>query len=96
LHQAKLWATQVFELAKIKGKFTAGAFVQHHRAVQPLTVIVRLAKPSFRHQTARTDCHCASEKQPAKVDHSSVACFEYEINLFMYHSAHDEKLNLLI
>ena len=28
---------------------------------------------------ARTDRHCASEKQPAKVDHSSVACFEYEI-----------------
>ena len=33
----------------------------------------------FEHQPTRTDRHCASEKQPAKADHLSVACFEYEI-----------------
>jgi len=43
--------------------------------MQPLTTIPRLAKPPFGHQTAPTDRHCASEKQPAKADHSSVACF---------------------
>jgi len=63
--------------------------------VQPLTTIPRLAKLPFGYQTARTDRHRASEKQPAKADHSSVACFEYEISLIMYHSVYDEKLNLL-
>jgi len=47
--------------------------------VQPLTAISRLAKPPFGHQTAHTDCHCGSEKQPAKANHLSVACFEHEI-----------------
>jgi len=46
--------------------------------VQPLTTIPGLAKLPFGQQTAPTDHHCASEKQPAKADHSSVACFEYE------------------
>jgi len=53
-----------------------------------------LAKPPFGHQTARTDRHCASEKQPAKAYHLSVACFESS-SLLMYHSVHDEKSNLL-
>ena len=40
--------------------------------------------------------HCASEKQPTKANHLSVASFEYEIfSLFMYHSVHDETSNLL-
>jgi len=47
--------------------------------VQPLTTIPTLAKLSFGHQTARTDRHCVSEKQPAKADHSSVACVQHEI-----------------
>jgi len=47
--------------------------------MQPLTAIPRLAKPLFGHQTACTDRHCGSEKQPAKADHSSIACFEHEI-----------------
>jgi len=47
--------------------------------MQPLTTISRLAKLPFGHQTARTDHHCASEKQPAKADLLSVACFEYDI-----------------
>ena len=33
----------------------------------------------FHHEQNRTDRHCASKKQPAKADHLSVACFEYEI-----------------
>jgi len=49
----------------------AETFIQHHRAVQPPTAIPRLAKPPNR--------HCGSEKQPAKADHLSVACFEHEI-----------------
>jgi len=52
--------------------------------MQPLSTTPRLAKPPFGHQTARTDRHCASEKQPAKADHSSVACFEYEIYYFVH------------
>jgi len=79
MHQAKLWATPVFELAKMKGNLQQTPFFQYHRAVQPLTTIPRLAKPPFGHPTACTDRHFASEKQPAKADHSSVACFEYEI-----------------
>jgi len=47
--------------------------------VQPLTAIPRLAKPPFGHQTAHTDHHSGSEKQPAKVDHFNVTCFEHEI-----------------
>jgi len=47
--------------------------------LQPLTTIPRKAKPQFGHQTTRTDRHCGLEKQPAKADRSSVACFEYEI-----------------
>jgi len=47
--------------------------------VQPLTAIPRLAKLPFGHQTTHTDHHCASEKQPAKADHFSIACFEDEI-----------------
>jgi len=39
MHQAKLWAIQVFKLAKIN---IADVFIQHHRAVQPLTAIPRL------------------------------------------------------
>jgi len=60
-------------------KFTADTFIQNHRAVQPLTIIPRLAKAPFGHQTTRTDRHWASEKQPVKADYSSVACFEYEL-----------------
>jgi len=73
MHRAKLWASsEAFELAKNEGKFTADTFIQYHRAVKPLTAIPRLAKPPFRHQTAHKDCHCASEKQPAKADQRSL------------------------
>jgi len=57
-------------------KFT---FIQQHRAVQPLPAIPRMAKPPFGYQTACTDCLCAPEKQPAKVDHLRAACFENDI-----------------
>jgi len=36
---------------------------------------LRLAKPSFGHQTACTDCHCASEKQPVKADYIKCSLF---------------------
>jgi len=56
----------------------------------------RLTKDPFGQQTAHTDHHRASEKQPAKVDHSRAACLNMKfINLFMYRSVHDENLNLL-
>jgi len=91
MHQAKLWASQAFE-----GKFIADTYIQYHRAVQLLTTIPRLAKLPFGHQTACTDHHCASEKQQAKADHSSVVVLNMKsISLFMYHSVYDEKLNLL-
>jgi len=71
-------------------------FIQHHTAVQPLTTIPTLAKLPFEHQTTRTDHHCASEssqqKQTTQVQ--LVLNMKY-ISLFMYHSVHDEKLNLL-
>ena len=49
MHQAKLWVIQVYKLAK---KFNqkiliAEAFIQHHRAVQLLTAIPRLARVPF-------------------------------------------------
>ena len=86
MHQAKLLATQVFELAKMKGNLqhTPLFNTKDHRAMQPLTTIPRLAKLPFGHQTTCTDHHCASEKQSAKADHSSVACFEYEIYYFIH------------
>ena len=73
---------------------TVDTFVQQHRAVQPLTAIPRLAKPSFGYHTAHTGCHCASEKQSGKVD---VDCFKHEICslLMTIHSVHGEKSNLL-
>jgi len=78
MHQAKLWATQVF---KNEGKVTADTFIQHHRASQPW--------PSLPLDT-RLLIH-SSEKQPAKADHLSVACFEYEFSsLFIYHSVYGE------
>ena len=46
--------------------------IQHHRAVQPLTAITRLAKLPFEPQTACKDY--ALKKQS---DHC-IACFEYE------------------
>ena len=77
MHKAKLWATQVFTLAKMKGNLQQTCtFIQHHIAVQPLTAIPRPAKPPFAHQTACKDRHCTSKKQPAKADHLSVV---YEI-----------------
>jgi len=74
MHQAKLWASEVFELAKMKGNsqqtplFNTTELCSHSQPSQDW--------PSF--QTTRADHHCASEKQTAKADHSSVACFEYE------------------
>jgi len=61
-----------------EGKFTADTFIQHHRAVQPLTAISRLAKSPFGHQRACIDHRCASEKQPVKADDLSVACFKFQ------------------
>ena len=40
---------------------------------QSYAAIPRLAKPSLGHQTRLPPCF---RKQPAKTDHSSVACFE--------------------
>ena len=60
-------------------EFTVQVFIQHHRAVQPHTAILRLTTAPLRPHTARTDHHCACEKQPAKADHSSLADFDYEI-----------------
>ena len=59
-------------------KCIADIFIQHHRAVQLLAAIHRLAKLPFGPQVAWTDHHCATKKQPAKADHLSVACFECE------------------
>ena len=72
MHQAKLWASQIFELTKMKGNLQLTPLFNTIK----LTAIPRLAKPPFGHQITCTDRHCASEKQPAKSDHSSV---EYEI-----------------
>ena len=79
MHQAKLYGPHKPLEWLNEGKFTADTFIQHHKAVQPLTTIPTLAKLLFEHQTAHTDRQCALEKQPAKADHLSVACFEYEI-----------------
>jgi len=75
MYQAKLWATQVFKLAKMKGNLQQTPLFN-------TTEVCSHSQPSQdwpSHQTAHTDRHCASEKQPTKADHSSVACFEYEI-----------------
>ena len=57
----RLWAIQTFKLAEMKGNAKQTS-IQHHRAVQPLTAIPRLAKLQFGPQTACMDCHCATEK----------------------------------
>ena len=69
VHQANLLlASQAFELAKMKGNLQ---HTQHRRAVQPLTAIP-INQASIGHQTAHTDRHCSSEKQPTKADHCSL------------------------
>jgi len=62
-----------------EGKSLADVFIKHYRVMQPLTAIHRLAKLSFGSHAPRMHCYCATEKQPAKVDHLSVACFKCEI-----------------
>jgi len=69
MHQAKLWATQVFKLAKIYSRYL-------HSIPQSCAATHSHPETPFGHQTAHTDHHSASEKQPAIADHSSV---EYEI-----------------
>ena len=50
------------------------AFIQHHRVVQLLITIPRLAKPPFVKLAI-----VLPGKQPANAEHLSVACFEHEI-----------------
>jgi len=62
MHQAKLWATKVFELAKMKGNLQQTHLFNTTELCSHLaTTIPRLAKPPFGHQTTRADRHCASE-----------------------------------
>jgi len=69
-------AKQACTLAKMKGNiqqiplFNTTELCSHSQPSQDWP---------FGHQTVRTDYHCASEKQPEKADHFSVACFEHEI-----------------
>ena len=75
------------------GKFTADTFILYHRTVQPLTAFPRLAKSPIGHQTAQTDLHFASEKQPAIADHLSV---KYEfIHLKINSADMDNNTNFL-
>ena len=60
-------------------KFTAQAFIQHYGAVHLHTTTLRQTRAPLVPHTARTDCHWAWEKQPAKLDHSSLADFDCEI-----------------
>ena len=75
VNQAKLWASRAIGTAKMKGNsqqtrlFNTTELCNHPNTSQAF----------IGHQTTRTDRHCASEKQPAKADHSSVVCFECEI-----------------
>ena len=78
MYQAKLWATQVFKLAKMKGNSQQTPSISTPQSCAA-THSHPKTEPPFGHQTACTDRHCASEKQPAKANHSSVACFEHEI-----------------
>ena len=72
MHQAKLWATQVFELTKMKGN------LQH--SIDTTELCSTHNHPKTGQASIWTpDRHCASEKQPVKAGHSSVACFEHEI-----------------
>ena len=65
-------------------KFTAEILIQHHRAVQPHTVIPRLTRTPLRLHTAHMDRHWAWEKQPVKPDHSSLVILLVELDsLFM-------------
>jgi len=66
MRQAKLWASQAFELAKMKG----------NSQQTPLST-PQSCKTTHNHPktgqasiwTPDPDRHCASEKQPAKSDH---------------------------
>ena len=67
MHQTKLWVIQM-------GKYTVDVFIQHHWAVQPLTAI---PWPDCLYRQSL--CY---RKVASKVDHLSVACFEYEVLLY--------------
>ena len=56
--------------------------------------MIQTSQASIWTEAARTDCHCATEKHPAKTDHLSVACFKCEILKFIHDGVHNEKLNL--
>ena len=63
----------------LKKEIHSRSIYQHHGAVQPHTAIPRLTIVPLRSHTACTDRHWAWEKQPAKLDHSSLAGFDCEI-----------------
>ena len=65
--------SEIFKLAEMKGD----VFIQHHSAVQPLKAIPKLAK--LPDHSYGSPVHCTTERQPAKADHLSSACFEREI-----------------
>ena len=63
-------------------KFIAQVYIQYHRygAVQRSAAISRLTRAPLSPLTARTDCHWAWEKQPAKADHSNLVDFGCELD----------------
>ena len=70
MHQTRLWASQAFELAKMKGN-SLNCFIQQHRAVQPLNSSrrcllvlhcnhIHLALLPYNHRCLGTMCHTCS------------------------------------
>ena len=77
--EAKLWATQVFELTKMKGNlqqtslFNTTELCSHSKPSQDWPSLHLDAGPLVQISTVLL------EKQTVKADHSKVAYFEYEI-----------------
>ena len=77
VHQAKLWASQAFKLAKMKGNsqqtplFNTTELCSHSQPSQDWPTSIWTPDRSYKSPL----CF----RKAADLEHSSVACFEYEI-----------------
>jgi len=79
MHYSKLFAIQFI---KIKGIYRRHLYsTKTELCSYSYAAIPILASPPFGpgHHTTCTNHHCAPEKQPAKADNTSLACFECKI-----------------
>jgi len=96
MHQAKLWASQAFELAKIKGNLQQPPLLNTTELCshsQPSQDWQRLHLDTRPFVQIATELHKSSQQK--QTTHVNLVLNVKFISLFIYYSVHDEKLNLL-